>query len=195
MALVTTLVRRGMSHDERGEAELVLRLARGDAESVTELYSRFGRPLHAYVRSLVRDAGLAEEVVQDTFVAAWRGAARFEGRSSLASWLFGIARRQARDRMRRAVPETEPVDGLIDVAGGGLGPEAAALASASRAELAEALDRIPAADREVLLLAFAYELSGPEMAEVLAIPAGTVKSRLFNARRRLRAQLVEEELR
>lgn len=195
MVLVAALGRRAMNDGERGEAELVRKLARGDAAAVDALYSRFGRALYAYVRSQVRDESLAEEVVQDTFVAAWRGAAGFEGRSSVASWLFGIARRQARDRMRRAVPEMEPVDALVEMPGNDRGPEAAALASASRAELAGALERVPALDREVLLLAFAYELSGPEIAEVLGIPAGTVKSRLFNARRRMREQLVEKELR
>ena len=193
MALVAALGRRRMSDGERDEAELVRRLARGDTAVVDALYARFGRPLYAYVRSLVGDESLAEEVVQDTFVAAWRGAGRFEGRSSLASWLFGIARRQTRDRTRRAVPDTEPVDRLAEVPGGDPGPEAAVLAAATRAELAEAMQRIPAADREVLLLAFAYELSGPEIADVLAIPAGTVKSRLFNARRRMREQLLEKE--
>jgi RNA polymerase sigma-70 factor (ECF subfamily) len=157
VVLVTTLARRGMSLGERSEAELVERLAGGNAGAVDELYSRFGRSLYAYVRSLVRDEGLAEEIVQDAFVAARRGAGAFEGRSSLTSWLFGIARRQARDRMRRVIPDAESVDRLGEMPGSEAGPEAAALASASRAELADALERIPALDREVLLLAFAYQ--------------------------------------
>jgi RNA polymerase sigma factor (sigma-70 family) len=190
---VAALVRRRMNDARSDDDALLVRLARGDVEAVPALYARFGRPLYAYALGLVGDEGVAEEVVQDTFVAAWRGAAGFEGRSSAASWLFGIARRQARDRMRRLKLETEGEERLEGLSAAGPEPEAAAIASASRAEVAEALERLSATDREVLVLAFAHELSGPEMAEVLAIPEGTVKSRLFNARRRLRARLVGRE--
>lgn len=195
MVLVAAPARRNMKDGDAAHTDLIRRLAQGDAAAVETLYSRFGRSLYAYVRSIVRDDGLAEEVVQDTFVAAWRGAAGYESRASLSSWLFGIARRRARDRMRRVVPPMESVDVLIETPGAGSGPELAALATASREALTAALRRIPPADREVLLLAFAHELSGPEIAEVLGIPVGTVKSRLFNARRRMRDQLVEEDLR
>jgi RNA polymerase sigma factor (sigma-70 family) len=190
---VAALVRRRMNDTSSDDEALLERIARGDMEAVTALYARFGRPLYAYARGLVGDDGLAEEVVQDAFVAAWRGAAGFEGRSSAASWLFGIARRQTRDRMRRLRLETEGEERLEGLSSEGPEPEAAAIASASRAEVVEALERLSVTDREVLVLAFAHELSGPEMAEVLAIPEGTVKSRLFNARRRLRAQLVGRE--
>jgi RNA polymerase sigma-70 factor (ECF subfamily) len=64
------------------DVAFMARLARGDLDGVRALYGRFGRPLYAYVNSLVDDEALAEEVVQDTFVAAWRSAARFENRSS-----------------------------------------------------------------------------------------------------------------
>ena len=193
MDAVSTLVRRRMNDADPDDEALLERLARGDQDAVPALYARFGRPLYAYARGLVGDDGLAEEVVQDTFVAAWRGAAGFEGRSSAASWLFGIARRQARDRIRRPQLETEGEERLEGLRAEGHEPEAAALASASRAEVVEALERLSATDREVLVLTFAHELSGPEIAEVLEIPEGTVKSRLFNARRRLRAQLVGRE--
>jgi RNA polymerase sigma-70 factor (ECF subfamily) len=193
VVLVEADVRRRMNGGPLDDVAFMARLARGDLDAVRALYGRFGRPLYAYIRSLVDDEGLAEEVVQDTFVAAWRSAARFENRSSLTTWLFGIARRQARDRMRRSRPETGTDELLEGLPAADPEPEAAALASASRAELAVALKRLPDADREVIVLSFAYELSGPEIAEVLGVPEGTVKSRLFKARRRLRAQLVERD--
>lgn len=194
MVLVAAPVRRRMNDVHPDDAALLATFARGDRDAVQGLYARFGRPLFAYVKSLVRDDGLAEEIVQDTFVAAWRGAGSYEGRSSVSSWLFGIARRQARDRMRRVRLDMEPLERLEELPAGNPGPEAAALAAASRAELAGALERVSAADREVLVLAFAHELSGPEIADVLGIPAGTVKSRLFNARRRLRVQLAGRDV-
>ncbi len=194
MVFVAALARNAVSRSS-AERELVELLARDDMAAIEALYARFAKSLFAYVRSLGPDDGLAEEIVQDTFVAAWRGASGFEGRSTLSSWLFGIARRQARDRMRRWVPVMEPADVLEAAPDPELGPEAQALAAASRDAIRRAMSRIPDADREVLLLTFAHELSGPEVAEVLGIPAGTVKSRLFHARQRLREQLSEEEAR
>ncbi len=171
------------------DVALIRRLSTGDRDAVGAVYARFGRPLFAYVNELVADSGLAEEIVQDTFVAAWRQARQFEGRSSAASWLFGIARRQARDKRRRRQPETEPVERLETVpAERGL-PEAEAIASASRQEVRTAMAALPSHLREVLLLTFAYDLSGPEIATILDVPEGTVKSRLFAARRALREKL------
>lgn len=195
MAIVATLSGRDAG-DRGAEADLVERLGRGDREAVERLYARYGRPLYCYVLDLVGDAGLAEEVVQDTFVAAWRGAHAFEGRSSVASWLFGIARRQARDRLRRLRPVSVPEADLESLPDDDRGPEAEAIALATLADLTAALDRLPAHHREPLVLAFVHELRGPEIAAVLGIPQGTVKSRLFAARRALRAALGKaEELR
>ncbi len=191
MAAVAVLVRERMTDNSNVELALLHRLGRGERAAIDGLYARFGRPLFGYVLDLVGDPGLAEEIVQDTFVAAWRGASRFEGRSSVASWMFGIARRQARDRRRVRKPELVPEDQLQSVAATGHDPEAAAIASATRAELTAALDRLPDHHREPLVLAFAYELTGPEIAVVLGIPAGTVKSRLHTGRRALRAALEE----
>jgi RNA polymerase sigma factor (sigma-70 family) len=171
------------------ELELLARLSRGERDAVDQLYARYARPLYGYVLDLVREPGLAEEVVQDTFVAAWRGASGFEGRSRLASWLFGIARRQARDRTRSRRPRPEPEDELQGIADPAGGPEARAVESATRAELMAALDALPEHHREPLVLSFAYELSNGEIAAVLGIPVGTVKSRLHSARRALRAML------
>ncbi len=193
--MVAAGTRGSMNRSEAADSALVARLARGDTDAVAGLYGRYGRPLFAYVAQLVGDAGLAEEIVQDTFVAAWRSAAAFQGRSSVASWLFGIARRQARDRLRRNLPITDPVERLESVPADDPEPEAAAIAAASRDELAAAIRRLPDQDREILVLTFARELGGPEIAEILGIPAGTVKSRLFNARRRLREQLRGRESR
>ncbi len=190
MLSAAALVRRTVTPELPIDDPAFLRtLASGDHDAVRLLYGRFGRALFSYVLEIVGDPGTAEEVVQDTFVAAWRQAGRFEGRSTLASWLFGIARRQARDRMRRHRPAIEPAERLEEIAAEDGEPEAEAIASASRDELRRALDAIAMAHREVLVLTFAHELSGPEVAAVLGVPEGTVKSRLFAARRALRAEL------
>ncbi len=189
------MARGWMGGRSEPEADLVARLAGGDRDALERLYARYGRPLYAYLVELVDDRGLAEEVVQDTFVAAWRGAAGFEGRSTVSTWLFGIARRQARDRQRRLRPDHVPLDGIADTPSDDPRPDAEVLAAADRADLAAALGRLPIHHREPLVLAFAHGLSGPEIASVLGIPEGTVKSRLHAARRALRAILEPEVVR
>jgi RNA polymerase sigma factor (sigma-70 family) len=193
VVLFGALARRWMIERPEDDSALIARLAGGEREAIDRLYGRFGRPLFAFAHEIVGDAGLAEEIVQDTFVAAWKGAARFEGRSSVSSWLFAIARRQARDRLRRVQPDQASVEALEALPAADPGPEAAALAAATRTELAAALERLPAKHRECLVLAFVAELSGPEIAAVLGIPEGTVKSRIHAARRALRALVVSQE--
>ncbi len=192
MVAIATRARSRMSKPITDEAALLAAVGRGEPEAIARLYARFGRPLFAYAMSVVSDPPVAEEIVQDTFVAAWRGASRFEGRSSLASWLFGIARRQARDRLRRRTPELAVPSTLDMLSTPEPGPEAVALTAASRAEVAGALSRLPLQHRELLVLAFIHELSGREIAAILEIPEGTVKSRLHAARRALRGELGPE---
>ena len=128
------------------------------------------------------DHGLAEEILQDTLVAVWKSAQSFEGRSSVRTWLIGIARRQAHNTLRqRRLPladETE-MEGLVAT---DPEPEAWTLASFARDELAAAFRQLAPLHREVLLLTFVQELSYHETATILEVPVGTVKSRLSNAR-------------
>src|SRR5438067_13049963 len=83
------------------ERQLVQRIANGDREALAELYMNYRRPLFNYLLQLTPDYGLAEELLQDTLVAVWKSARSFEGRSSVLTWLFGIARRQAHNTLRQ----------------------------------------------------------------------------------------------
>src|SRR5687767_1724723 len=88
-----TRVRAGAPDAERASG-LVRRMAAGDRAALAELYAQEGAALLAYVRLFTADRELAEEIVQDTLLAAWRGAAEFTGRATVRSWLFAIARRR-----------------------------------------------------------------------------------------------------
>jgi RNA polymerase sigma-70 factor (ECF subfamily) len=168
---------------------LVARMAGGDGAALAALYDREGPALLSYLRLFTADRGLAEEIVQDTFLAAWRGAADIAGRASVRACLFAIARRRAADALRRprlrAVPEDAA--GLAELPAAEPGPEDLALAAATRQELAAALAHLSPIHREALELTFHHGLSYPELSEVLGIPIGTVKSRLSYAKRVLRA--------
>ncbi|GAB3976727.1 sigma-70 family RNA polymerase sigma factor [Plantactinospora veratri] len=172
---------------------LLQRVAAGDQRAFEELYTRHGQPLLAYAEGLLGgDRGRAEEALQDTFLATWRGAGSFEGRSSVRTWLFGICRRQALSRMDGRRPAPLPMEAAAEVPAGEPGPEAVALARADARAVAVALAELAPAHREVLDLAFGAGLAHAEIAEVLGIPVGTVKSRLFHARAGLARALPDD---
>jgi RNA polymerase sigma-70 factor, ECF subfamily len=175
------------------EKQITQRIVAGDREALGELYARYQRVLFGYLLQLTPDYGLAEEILQDTLVAVWKSAHRFEGRSSLQTWLIGVARRQAHNTLRQRklpiVDETE-MEGLV---ASEPEPEAFTLASMARDELAGAFRQLAPLHREVLVLIFVHELSYQETATILEVPVGTVKSRICNARRALRAVLDARE--
>jgi RNA polymerase sigma-70 factor (ECF subfamily) len=175
------------------DAALLRGVAGGDAAALTRLYERHAGPLFGYLYRLAGDRMTAEEILQDTMLAVWRSAAGFEGRSAVSTWLFGIARRQAHNRLRtRAVPPSvaEPPD-LPDRAAG---PEELAIAAAGGTPVAAAVDRLPEHHRDVIALVFVAGLPLADVAEVLRVPVGTVKSRLHHARAAVAAALVAQEV-
>ncbi|MGI5488674.1 RNA polymerase sigma factor [Microtetraspora malaysiensis] len=163
------------------DADVLARVADGDAAALGELYERYSRPLFAFLFRLAGDRGTAEEILQDTLLALWRSAGTYQSRSSVSTWLFGVARRQAHNRLRGLPPPlpAEPPDGAAPEPG----PEELAV-SGDRVQ--QALARLPLAQREVVVLAYLNDLGHPEIAEILGIPVGTVKSRLHHARATLR---------
>jgi RNA polymerase sigma-70 factor (ECF subfamily) len=171
------------------DRELVARIGQGDRDALAELSRRHQSSLFFYLLRLVGDPEVAEEVLQDSLVAAWQGAIRFEGRSKVLTWLVGIARRQAHNTLRRRglpLVDLAEVESLPSLASG---PEDQAVANAEREQLAAAMRRLVPAHREVLVLTFVHSLSYREMAEVVGVPEGTIKSRLSNAKRALRVLL------
>jgi RNA polymerase sigma factor (sigma-70 family) len=175
------------SRAQEADALVLARVADGDASALTELYERYARPLFAFLYRLAGDRGTAEEILQDTLLAVWRSAGTYRSRSTVSTWLFGVARRQAHNRLRGLPPPfpAEPPDGaeVVDVLPG---PEELAVGGD---RVQAALARLPLAQREVVVLAFLNDLGHREIAEVLGIPVGTVKSRLHHARTTLRGCL------
>jgi RNA polymerase sigma-70 factor, ECF subfamily len=167
------------------DRELAHRFSSGDDESVRAVYERYGRAVHTVAYSIVRNAATAADVVQATFVKAWRAAGTFNPERDLGPWLYTIARRQAIDTLRRErrVEPAEPE--VIDVVE--LPPS---LESAWEAwEVRLAVDQLPDDEREVVRLAWFVGLSHPEIADQLAVPVGTVKSRSHRAHKRLASLL------
>jgi RNA polymerase sigma-70 factor (ECF subfamily) len=176
----------------REEERLVAGLRARDPGALRDLYERFGRVTFGFLVKALRDRGAAEDVQQQVFLEAWRRAESFDPeRGRLLTWLMTITRSRAIDQMRRRLPE--PVDPQVAAqsaeAPSGEG-EIDALADQWR--LRALLDRLPAAEAELLRQRFYAGLSQSEIAEREDIPLGTVKTRMISGLRRLR-EMIEEE--
>jgi RNA polymerase sigma-70 factor, ECF subfamily len=181
------------SHDAAcDDAGFLRRISQGDEDAMASFYREHGRVVFAQVLLVAGERVLAEEIVQDTMLAVWRGAGSFRGESSVRSWVIAIARRQTRDRLRGHRLQVVDEAFLADQPGSGPGPEVMALDRAELAEVRGAIRDLAPAHREVLGLAFGSGLSLPEVAGVLEIPVGTVKSRLTAARTALNRILDEK---
>ncbi|HEV2294422.1 MAG TPA: sigma-70 family RNA polymerase sigma factor [Tepidisphaeraceae bacterium] len=170
---------------------LVLRCRRGDTEAWRELTHLFERRLLYYLRRLVDDERDAWDLLQQTWLGAFRNLRTLEQPRALRTWLYRIAHHQAvsHRRQRGVEPtagEADQVD--LDEVADDCGDEIAIAADAAE-RVHAALAQLPVAFREVLTLRFLEDLSVDEAAAVLNVPAGTVKSRLFHAKRALRAVL------
>ena len=174
------------------DAELLRRISKGDEDAMAAFYREHGRVVLAQVLLVTGERVLAEEIVQDTMLAVWHGAASFRGESSVRSWVIAIARRQTRDRLRGRRMRVVDDAFLADQPSSNPGPEVMALDRAKLAEVKGAIQGLASAHRELLGLVFGSGLSLPEAADVLEIPVGTVKSRLSAARTALNRILNEK---
>ena len=165
------------------DEELVQTVARGDAEALETLFERHHRGLYRFFRRAVRPADAAEDLVQEVFLRVWKYARAFSPDGSFRGWLYRIARNAASDRLRdssRFAPSAsaEPLetsDESQPVAG----------------DLAAALSRLSAADREILVLARLQGLSAAELAAALECSTGAARVRVHRALARLRALYLE----
>jgi len=174
------------------DGQLLARIARGDRDAVTALYRRLERPLFAFLVKTLRDREAAADVLNETMLDVWRQAGRFEGKSSVATWIYSIAHHKAISwlRKRREVElDEEAVAGVADDA-----PAAdAGIAAQDLSQIISRLmDRLSVDHRIVLQLAYFQEFSVSQISEILDCPENTVKTRMFYARQRLRALLEAE---
>jgi len=173
----------------RDDANLVAQIAAGDiGEPVAVLYRRHGGRLYRFGVTMLGDAGLAEELVQECFVRLWRKAGQFdEARGTVAAYLFVIARSIAADLRKRS--SSRP---LASVDEARLPPQPDNADRILEALMVQdALDSLSPAHREMLMLAHGDGLTQVQIAERLSLPLGTVKTRMFHGLRALRTALAE----
>ena len=170
------------------EAALVQRAVRGDTRAFERLYREHSGRVYGLCLRMTRDAALAEDCTQDTFINAWKALPQFETRSSLSTWLHRIAVNVSLSRRRRATPVLEPQSEEAGDEGSGWMLETPVEVQ----ELETAIAELPDGARDALLLHALYGYSHGEAAQMLGIAEGTCKAQLHRARKLLRERLKME---
>jgi RNA polymerase sigma factor (sigma-70 family) len=176
-------------HDPLADEWLVVRCQLGEREAFDELVARWQQPLWRYARQFADSDTAADDAIQDIWLRVLRGIARLRDGAKLRPWLFGIAHRVLMDRLRALykLPLVSDID--VDLETQAAPDDDALDLEVELAALHDGLARLPTLEREVLTLFYLQQLSLDEVAQVLVVPVGTVKSRLHRARRQLRHQL------
>jgi RNA polymerase sigma-70 factor (ECF subfamily) len=170
---------------------LVALVVRSDHVALAELYDRYDRVAYNLAYRVLRDAALAEDAVQEAFLAVWRTAGRFlPERSKASTWILTLVHRRAVDLVRREERRrADPLDESFEQSGGET--DEAAWLHLQRERVQEALRKLPDQQREALELAYYGGFTQSELAERLGQPLGTIKSRMFAGLARMRDLLAE----
>ena len=179
-----------------GDGDLVLRLRRRDPQALADLYDRYGRLVFSLILRVVRDTGIAEDLVQETFLRVWNRIQGFEaGKGSIGPWLLAVARNRAIDYLRSAggrernsveFEETDHPSRFTDM-------EQGILTSDRARRVKAAVEKLSATQRQVIELAYFEGLTQTEMAERMGQPLGTVKTWVRSALKNLRDQISTAE--
>jgi len=166
----------------RSDEDLMAAVASGDETALTALIDRYAANVHAYLLRHCGNREDADDLLQETWVRIARSARSFDTARRFRSWIYGIATNLARDLFRRRLTRERALRDLAAQP-----PAAPSADSVDRSELRERVAELPENMRAVLLLRYYEGMSEAEMAEVLDIPRGTIKSRLHAALRELRS--------
>lgn len=176
--------------DEEADASLAARSVAGDRAAFGALVGRYAAQARRVARAVLGDPDEADDAAQDGFLSALVKLAQYDARRPFGPWLMRIVANAATDRRRRGrVRRAEPLDPSL--VGGGPRPDAAAIQSALGDRLRSALAELPARRRAAVVLFDVEGYSHAEIAGILGIPEGTVRSEVFHGRRRLRALLAD----
>jgi RNA polymerase sigma-70 factor (ECF subfamily) len=176
---------------ESTDEQLMLAHQRGAAGAFAELFARYRQAVYGFFRRRLDHAARAEELAQEVFVAVLRGTERWEPRASFRAWLYGIAMKMLWAERRSAAREAGSV--AIEAADApATGAASATAATDAALAVRQAVARLEEGEREVLLLREYEQLRYDEIAALLGVPVGTVRSRLFRARMALKDLLSEK---
>lgn len=166
--------------------DLLRKIAGGDEIAFAHFYRLFERRIYCFALSRLNDSFEAADIVNEVMFEVWRNAKRFEGRSKVSTWVFGIARHKAIDRLRKRRPDQseELHENIAD--DDGVDPVDVLAATENAKFIQRCMGTLSEAHREVVHLAFFEDLSYPEISAIADCPEGTVKTRMFHAKRALK---------
>ena len=163
-----------------------------DRAAFEELFAYFAPRVKAVMLKSGADSGLAEDLVQDVMMTVWRKVALYAPeRGSVSAWVFTIARNARIDRMRRGASRTYEDVHELEIAADSPTAEDEALSNQQAEQVSEALDKLPDEQRRIIELAYINDMPQSQIAETLALPLGTVKSRMRLAYEKMRVSLEE----
>src|SRR5580692_11361429 len=174
-----------VARDNSSDEMLIGRIAGGDQLAMRTLFARHRVPIYRWLLRIVHDETLADDLLSDVFLDVWRQAATFEGRSSVSTWLLAIARHKALSALRRR-RDDQLDDELAESICDPCGDAETMMQDKDRDErLIAALSRLSDEHREIIDLVYYHGKSVKEVAAITGLPAGTVKTRMFYARKKL----------
>jgi len=182
----------GAKSRQESDGELIERVQKGETRCFADLVSRYQDPVYSMALRFVRGEGDAEDIAQEAFLRAYRGLEGFKGESKFSTWLYRITWNLCADWLRRnRKPGRAPVaiDDAADLADGRIDLEQGLLAEEEKRKVGEALDGLDEKYRAVLILLYYQKMSYEQIAAVLEVPMKTVETRLYRARKLLRASL------
>ena len=171
---------------------LIGRIANGDRLAMQVLFARHHIRVYRFMLRMVRNEAAAEDLISEVFLDVWRQAEKFEGQSTVSTWMLGIARFKALSALRRRSDEQlddETAGAIEDQADD---PEIALAKKDKSAVLRQCLTKLSAEHREIVDLVYYHEKSVEEVAGIVGIPEATVKTRMFYARKKL-SELLKEQ--
>ena len=156
-------------------------------EAIALLLPAFRRKVFGLAYSFLRDREAAEDVTQEVFIKVWRALPGFDGRASMSTWMYTIARNASLSALRARRPQSSLSDPEVMEAAEAINPVPPADIIADRAAIRQLVDQLPTKQRQVVMLFYMEGQSHEEVAAMLAMPVGTVKTLLHRARARLSA--------
>ena len=168
---------------------LIARIASGDRLAMQVLFARHHVRIYRFVLRLLRDQWKAEDLISEVFLDVWRQADRFEGRSTVSTWLLAIARFKALSALRRKPEEGLDEDAALKIEDLADNPEVTLEKKDRSAVIRKCLMGLSAEHREIIDLIYYHEKSVEEVAKIVGIPENTVKTRMFYARKKLAEML------
>jgi RNA polymerase sigma-70 factor (ECF subfamily) len=165
--------------------DLIARIRAGDQLALQTLYGRCHVKVFRFALRLSRNESSAEDVVSEVFIDVWRNAAHFEGRSEASTWLLAIARNKALTMLRRRKDDELDEESAAAIEDSADDPEVALQKRNKGDVLRACLSRLSPPHREVIDLVYYHDKSIEEVARIVGAPEGTVKTRMFHARKQL----------